>query len=35
VIEKAVHQAITKRQEQSSPETSFEVEMEEPRILAA
>jgi integrase len=37
-IEKAVQQAITKRQEQQeqrSPETGFEVEMEKPRILAA
>jgi hypothetical protein len=37
-IEKAVQQAITKRQEQQgqcSPETSFEVEEEKPRILAA
>jgi integrase len=37
-IEKAVQQAITKRQEQQeqcSPETSFEVEREKPRILAA
>jgi hypothetical protein len=34
-IEKAVQQAITKRQEQCSPETSFGVEQEKPRILAA
>jgi hypothetical protein len=37
-VEKAVQQAITKRQEQQeqrSPESSFEVETEKPRILAA
>jgi hypothetical protein len=37
-IEKAVQQAITKRQErqeQCSPETSFGVEEEKPGILAA
>jgi hypothetical protein len=37
-IEKAVQEAIAKREdqrEQCSPETSFEVEIEKPRILAA
>jgi len=37
-IEKAVQQVVAKRQEQQeqcSPETSFEVKEEKPRILAA